>query len=85
MSWIIASLHISFGLALVGAVVGELFGATAGVGLLIYNAEHNFDANGVFAGMLLLATVSLLAEALITFIERRLITWRPSPVTEMPI
>ena len=84
-SWIVASLHISFGLALVGAVVGELFGATQGVGELIYNAEHNFDANGVFAGMLLLAVVALAAESLITAIEGRLIKWRPDPVTDMPI
>ena len=51
LSWIVASLHTSFGLALVGAVVGELFGATAGVGELIYAAKNNFDAAGVFAGM----------------------------------
>jgi NitT/TauT family transport system permease protein len=80
LTWIIASLHISFGLALVGAVVGELFGATAGVGELIYSAEHNFDANGVFAGMLLLAAMALIAEALITALENRLISWRPNPV-----
>jgi sulfonate transport system permease protein len=85
MSWIIASLHISFGLALVGAVVGELFGATQGVGELIYNAEHNFDANGVFAGMLLLAVVALVAEALITALENRLIKWRPNPVTDVTV
>src|ERR1700716_3661003 len=80
LSWIAASLHISFGLALVGAVVGELFGATAGVGELIYSAEHLFDADGVFAGMLLLAAMALLAEALITALENRLVTWRPNPV-----
>src|SRR3982074_3214787 len=85
MSWIVASLHISFGLALVGAVVGELFGATQGVGQLIYNAEHNFDANGVFAGMLLLAAVALVAEALITALENRLIKWRPNPVADLSI
>jgi NitT/TauT family transport system permease protein len=85
MSWIIASLHISFGLALVGAVVGELFGATQGVGELIYNAEHNFDADGVFAGMLLLAVVALVAESLITALENRLIKWRPNPVTDVAI
>jgi NitT/TauT family transport system permease protein len=85
MSWIVASLHISFGLALVGAVVGELFGATAGVGQLIYNAEHNFDANGVFAGMLLLATVALVAESGLTMLESRLITWRPNPVTDVAL
>ena len=85
LSWIVASLHISFGLALVGAVVGELFGATEGVGELIYNAEHNFDANGVFAGMVLLAAVALVAEALITVLENRLIRWRPNPVADVSI
>jgi len=85
LSWIVASLHISFGLALVGAVVGELFGATEGVGELIYNAEHNFDANGVFAGMVLLAVVALVAEALITALEHRLIRWRPNPVADLSI
>jgi NitT/TauT family transport system permease protein len=80
LSWIIASLHISFGLALVGAVVGELFGATEGVGELIYSAEHNFNANGVFAGMLLLAAMALVAEAIITALENRLIKWRPPAV-----
>ena len=85
MSWIIASLHISFGLALVGAVVGELFGATQGVGELIYSAKNNFNANGVFAGMLLLAVVALVAESLITALESRLIKWRPNPVTDVTI
>jgi NitT/TauT family transport system permease protein len=80
LSWIIASLHISFGLALVGAVVGELFGATEGVGELIYSAEHNFNANGVFAGMLLLAAMALIAEAILTALENRLIKWRPPAV-----
>jgi len=51
LSWIVASLHTSFGLALVGAVVGELFGATQGLGELIYNAKNLFDIEGVFAGM----------------------------------
>jgi NitT/TauT family transport system permease protein len=85
LSWIAASLHISFGLALVGAVVGELYGATEGVGELIYYAKNNFDANGVFAGMALLAVVALVAEALITALENRLIRWRPNPVGDVSI
>ena len=85
MSWIIASLHTSFGLALVGAVVGELFGATQGVGELIYSSKNLFDANGVFAGMLLLAVLALVAEALITALENRLIKWRPQVAAETRI
>ena len=86
MTWILASLHISFGLAIVGAVVGELFGATAGLGQLIYNAGHTFDVNGVFAGMFVLAVLALIAEGLISALENRLIKWRPSRVSgEIPI
>src|ERR1700737_261901 len=86
LSWILASLHISFGLAIVGAVVGELFGATAGLGQLIYNAGHTFDVNGVFAGMFVLAVLALIAEGLISALENRLINWRPSRVSgEIPI
>ena len=39
MSWILASLHVSFGFALVGAVVGEFLGAKEGIGLLISTAQ----------------------------------------------
>jgi NitT/TauT family transport system permease protein len=85
LSWIVASLHISFGLALVGAVVGELFGATQGLGELIYAAKNNFDTAGVFAGIVLLAAMALVAEALITALENRLIKWRPQTVTEARI
>jgi len=85
LSWIVASLHTSFGLALVGAVVGELFGATQGLGELIYNAKNLFDIAGVFAGMGLLAAMALAAEALITALEDRLIRWRPPVATETRI
>ncbi len=85
LSWIVASLHTSFGLALVGAVVGELFGATQGVGELIYLSKNLFDTAGVFAGMALLAALALVAEALITALENRLIRWRPPVATETRI
>jgi NitT/TauT family transport system permease protein len=85
LSWIVASLHTSFGLALVGAVVGELFGATEGVGELIYLSKNLFDTAGVFAGMGLLAAMALVAEALITALENRLIRWRPPVATETRI
>ena len=65
-TWILASLHISFGFALIGALVGEILGANQGLGLLIRSSQNNFDMNGVFAGMVLVAVIALAAEALIT-------------------
>ncbi len=85
LTWIIASLHTSFSFALVGAVVGEFLGSTQGIGLLIQTAQGTFNANGVFAAMVILAAVALLAEALITSLENRLITWRPNTVSDVTI
>jgi NitT/TauT family transport system permease protein len=79
MSWILASLHVSFGFALVGAVVGEFLGAREGVGLLISTAQGAFNANGVFAAMIILAVLALVVETIITLVEDVLVKWKPSP------
>lgn len=82
LSWILASLHTSFSFALVGAVVGEFLGSTEGIGLLVQTAQANFNTNGVFAAIVILAVVSLLMEAIITTLEKHLIRWRPNAITE---
>jgi NitT/TauT family transport system permease protein len=82
MSWILASLHVSFGFALVGAVVGEFLGAKQGMGLLISTAQGAFNANGVFSAMIILAVMALIIEFLITQMENRVLKWRPAPFNE---
>jgi NitT/TauT family transport system permease protein len=82
MSWILASLHVSFGFALVGAVVGEFLGAKQGMGLLISTAQGAFNANGVFAAMIILAVMALVVEFLITRFENYVVKWRPAPFNE---
>ena len=82
MSWILASLHVSFGFALVGAVVGEFLGSKQGIGLLISTAQGAFNANGVFAAMIVLAAMALGAEYLITAIEHRVVKWKPEPLQD---
>jgi NitT/TauT family transport system permease protein len=78
LSWILASLHVSFGFALVGAVVGEFLGSKQGIGLLISTAQGAFNASGVFAAMIVLAVVALAADYLLTAVEQRLLKWRPA-------
>ena len=80
LSWILASLHVSFGFALVGAVVGEFLGSKQGIGLLISTAQGAFNSSGVFAAMIVLAVVALGTDYLITALERRLLKWRPAAV-----
>jgi NitT/TauT family transport system permease protein len=83
LSWIIASLHTSLGFALVGAIVGEYLGARKGIGLMIATAQGTFNANGVYAAMLILAVVAVIAEALMTRLEDRIIRWRPNTITDL--
>jgi NitT/TauT family transport system permease protein len=77
MTWIIASLHISFGFALIGAIVGEFLGAQKGLGMLIQQAQQSFNPDGVFAAMIIISVVALVAEGLISLLEKRLLSWRP--------
>jgi len=73
---LLSSLRTSVGFAVVGAIIGEYLGASAGLGYLIAQAEGNFNAVGVFAGIIILAAFVLVIDALLDVVENRLITWR---------
>ncbi|RIX97734.1 ABC transporter permease [Aureimonas flava] len=77
LSWMFSSLHTAVGFAVVGAVVGEYLGSSAGLGYLIQQAEGVFDVTGVFAGMFVLMGFVLVIDALVTLVEERLLVWRP--------
>jgi NitT/TauT family transport system permease protein len=82
-SWILASLHVAFGFALIGAVVGEVIGAKRGLGLLIAQSQGTFDAAGIYAGMIIITVIALGAEWLLTRAEKRLLRWRPPAASEV--
>jgi len=76
MTWILSSLHTSVGFALVGAVVGEYLAAAEGLGWVISQAQGNFDAAGVYAGMVILCFVVVIVEFGVSRLERRLVRWK---------
>lgn len=49
-----------------------------GLGYLISRSEGNFDAVGVFAGIIILAIFVLVVDLILDVAERKLITWRPN-------
>jgi NitT/TauT family transport system permease protein len=81
MTWILSSLHTSVGFALVGAVVGEYMAAAQGLGWIISQAQGNFDAAGVYAGMLILCVVVVMVESGVAWLERRLVRWKDVDAT----
>ncbi|GJI90836.1 ABC transporter permease [Duganella hordei] len=82
MSWIFASLHVSFGFAIIGAIVGEFVGSRYGIGLLINIAKGSFDAAGMYAAIIIVMVVALAADYLMSAVENRLAKWRPAALHE---
>lgn len=81
-TWILSSLRVSVGMAVMGAVVAEYLGSSAGLGHLIAQAEGVLDATGVFAGIVVLSVFVVALDALVDRAERRLLVWRPAPAHE---
>jgi NitT/TauT family transport system permease protein len=84
-SWVFSSLHVSVGMAFVGAVVGEYLGSANGVGYLIQQAEGAFDINTVFAGILVLTAFALVLDFAVAKAEKRLLVWRPGQSETEPL
>jgi NitT/TauT family transport system permease protein len=70
---ILAGLRIAVVLAVVGAVVGEFIGAGRGLGALIIAAQGSMDTPLMFAVLVLVSLLGLLAYQATLFLERRLL------------
>ncbi len=68
--------------AIIGALVAEVLGAQRGIGLIISQAQGSFDPNTVFACMVIIAAFTLVAEYLISLLEKRVLRWRPPTRSE---
>lgn len=70
---ILAGLRIAVVLALVGAVVGEFIGTTTGLGALVIAAQGSMDTPLLFAALVLITALGLLAYGAVLLLERRLL------------
>jgi len=74
--WVIASLRIGIGLALIGAVVAELIGSSAGLGWYIEHSAGRLDTTGVFTGLVALTIIAVAGNVIVARLERRFSSWR---------
>lgn len=65
-----SGLRLAWPAALIGAIIGEWFGAPRGIGILIINAMQNFQIVLLWCAVLLAAGTSLLFYGLLTLLER---------------
>lgn len=75
LPFIFAGLDIGIVFAILGAVVGEFIGAKEGLGYLLLQSNYNFDVPGMFAVLVVLSVLGLIAHFLIRFAQRRIAFW----------
>jgi len=74
---VISSWVVNLGTAVRIAMVAELIGSNIGVGFQLLQAQAVFDMAGAIAWTLCLVVLLSLFQATITFLEGRLLGWRP--------
>jgi NitT/TauT family transport system permease protein len=74
---LLAGLRLGLGHGLIGIVVGEMFGATQGLGYLISVAGARFQTDKVMVGIIIIAAAGLAMTWILRRIERRFERWRP--------
>ncbi len=73
MPVIVTGLKQSIPVAFIGAILGEWFGASRGLGLLIVSAMQNFQIPLLWSAALIASTASLLAFGCMTLVERKVL------------
>jgi NitT/TauT family transport system permease protein len=67
---LVSGLRLAWPAALIGAIIGEWFGASRGIGILIINAMQNFQIVLLWCAVLLAVGASLFFYGLLTLLER---------------
>jgi NitT/TauT family transport system permease protein len=80
LPFLFAALKIASTTCVIGAIVGEWIGSDFGLGALIIEATYNFRSPLLFATVFVCAGLAVSLFALMSYAERRLITWKTAEV-----
>ena len=76
LPYFFSALKMAVPLSVVGAAIGEWLGAQSGLGYFSRRMMTQLDGAGVFAPVIMLSAAALLATAVVTFLERKIVKWR---------
>lgn len=72
-----SGLRIASTLAIIGVIVGELFGGNSGLGYMLSFAQGQANTRGVFALIFVLTVLGLIAYFAVVFVESRVLHYLP--------
>ncbi len=78
--WIITGIRGGIGASLLGAIVGEYMGASAGLGWMVQYATTTYQVDRVMSCILTLLLIGLVLNKGLKYCESRLLRWRPNIV-----
>ena len=73
---ILTSWKVNLSLSIRVVTMAELVGATSGIGYALMQANETFSVADVFAWTVVLVLILMLAQVVVTRVERRLLVWR---------
>lgn len=79
LPYLFSGLRVAAALSVIGAVVAEWAGASAGLGHLVLVLNNATDTAGMFAAVALLAALGIALFAAVTLLERLLLPWYHEP------
>lgn len=76
LPYFFSAIKMAIPMSIIGAAIGEWLGAQSGLGYFSRRMMTQLDGAGVFAPIVLLSVVAMLAVALISLLEKRVVRWR---------
>src|SRR5437588_4422747 len=73
---LLTGLRLGLGHALIGIVVGEMYGASAGIGFMMQTAGATFQTDKVMVGIVIIAAAGMAMTQLLRAVEKRFDVWR---------
>jgi NitT/TauT family transport system permease protein len=73
---LLGGLRIGATLSVIGAIVGELVDAKAGLGFLLKVGDFQYDTSMVFVAVIMLVALALSLYGIVTLLERRFLKWQ---------
>lgn len=76
LPYFFSAVKMAVPISIIGAAIGEWLGAQSGLGYFSRRMMSQLDGAGVFAPIILLSAVAMLAVAIIAVIEKKCVRWR---------
>jgi NitT/TauT family transport system permease protein len=75
--WVVSSSRTTFAFAFQAAIISEFVGTNEGLGHLIIVGQNGFKVNSIYAALVVVTLLSVLANAVLSVAEARATRWMP--------